>query len=90
MDQVARLLVFAGVFIALAGLILWGMSRLGFGRLPGDIVIDHATFKLVFPIRHVASAQPRAHRRPERRRTALALTLAPTRAHTGADDPLAP
>jgi hypothetical protein len=50
MEGVARLMVFAGIVIALAGLALWGAARLGLGRLPGDILIEGNNVRIVFPI----------------------------------------
>ncbi|HXK34713.1 MAG TPA: DUF2905 domain-containing protein [Dehalococcoidia bacterium] len=44
MDSVARLLVFAGLAVTLLGLVLLAASRLGPGRLPGDIVIERGNF----------------------------------------------
>lgn len=50
MDTLARTLVFAGVAVALFGLLLWGAARLGLGRLPGDIVIERENVRIFFPI----------------------------------------
>jgi hypothetical protein len=44
---VQRLLVVAGLLIAAVGL-LW-LSKLPFGRLPGDIVIDRPGLKIFAP-----------------------------------------
>ena len=43
-------LIFIGVSIILAGLFWPWLSKLPFGRLPGDIIIDKPGFKLFFPI----------------------------------------
>lgn len=46
----SRLLVAAGILLIAAGL-LWGpLTRLGLGRLPGDIVIERENFRLYIPV----------------------------------------
>ncbi len=46
----ARFLVLAGIVLIVAGL-LWGpLSRLGLGRLPGDIVIERETTTIYIPV----------------------------------------
>jgi len=45
-----KTLITLGVVIVLAGLLWPWLSKLPFGRLPGDIVIDKPGFKLFFPI----------------------------------------
>ncbi|WP_343081604.1 DUF2905 domain-containing protein [Ostreiculturibacter nitratireducens] len=46
----SRFLILLGLILILAGL-LWGpLSRLGLGRLPGDIVIERDNFRLYIPI----------------------------------------
>jgi len=46
----ARYLILAGIVLILVGL-LWGpLSRLGLGRLPGDIVIERESFTLYIPV----------------------------------------
>lgn len=45
-----RLLILAGLMLVVIGL-LWGpITRLGLGRLPGDIVIERENFRLYIPI----------------------------------------
>ena len=44
-----RLLIGLGVLITLAGLLWPLLSKLPFGRLPGDLVIDRPGFKLFAP-----------------------------------------
>jgi len=44
-----RLLITAGVLIALVGLLWPWVSNLPLGRLPGDIMIDRPGFKLFAP-----------------------------------------
>ena len=46
----ARYLILAGILLIALGL-LWGpLSRLGLGRLPGDIVIERESFTLYIPV----------------------------------------
>ena len=46
----ARYLILAGIVLIVIGL-LWGpLSRLGLGRLPGDIVIEREGFTLYIPV----------------------------------------
>ncbi len=45
-----KTLIFLGILLLLAGLCWPWLSKLPFGRLPGDIVIDKPGFKLFFPI----------------------------------------
>lgn len=45
-----RFLIIAGVALIVPGL-LWGpLSRLGLGRLPGDIVIERENLTLYIPV----------------------------------------
>lgn len=44
-----RLLITVGLLIALIGLLWPWASKLGFGRLPGDLIIDKPGFKLFAP-----------------------------------------
>jgi hypothetical protein len=44
------MLVYLGLSIAAAGLVLIAAQRLGLGRLPGDIVIKRKNFGFYFPI----------------------------------------
>jgi hypothetical protein len=45
-----RLLIFLGIALIVAGL-LWGpLTRLGLGRLPGDILIEREGFRLYIPV----------------------------------------
>ncbi len=46
----ARLLVVLGIILVLAGLAWPWLARLGLGRLPGDIVVQHGNFSFYFPI----------------------------------------
>ena len=45
-----RLLIVAGGVLLLAGLLWPWLSKLPFGRLPGDVVIDRPGLKLFIPI----------------------------------------
>jgi Protein of unknown function (DUF2905) len=46
----ARWLIILGVVLLLAGLLWPWLSKLGLGRLPGDIVIERENFRMYFPI----------------------------------------
>ena len=46
----ARYLILAGIMLIVIGL-LWGpLTRMGLGRLPGDIVIERESFTLYIPV----------------------------------------
>ena len=45
-----RTLIIMGVLLLIAGLTWPWLSKLPFGRLPGDIIIDRPDFKLYLPI----------------------------------------
>jgi len=45
-----KILITIGIIILLTGLFWPWLSKIPFGRLPGDIVIDKETFKLYIPI----------------------------------------
>lgn len=45
-----RLLIIAGVVLIVLGLLWPWLSKLGLGRLPGDIVIEREGFRLYLPI----------------------------------------
>lgn len=46
----ARWLIILGAVLVIAGLLWPWLSRLGIGRLPGDIVIERENFRLYLPI----------------------------------------
>jgi hypothetical protein len=46
---VQRVLIIAGLLIALAGVLWPWISQLPFGRLPGDVIVDRPGFKLFAP-----------------------------------------
>ena len=45
-----RWLIALGVLLVLVGLLWPWLSKLGFGRFPGDIVIERPGFHFYFPI----------------------------------------
>ncbi len=45
-----RLLIILGLLLLLAGLVWPWLSKLPFGRLPGDIVIERENFTVYFPL----------------------------------------
>ena len=46
----ARWLIILGVVLVVAGLLWPWLTRLGLGRLPGDIVIERESFRLYVPL----------------------------------------
>ena len=48
--QVSRLLITFGVVLVAVGLLWPLISKLGLGRLPGDIVIERENFRLYIPV----------------------------------------
>ncbi len=46
----ARILIGLGILLTLVGLTWPWLQRLGFFRLPGDIVIERGNFRFYFPI----------------------------------------
>jgi len=45
-----KTLILIGLVLVAAGLLWMGAERLGFGRLPGDIVIARGPVRFYFPI----------------------------------------
>ena len=50
MLNIGKWLVFMGLGIVVVGLLFWIGGRLGLGRLPGDLHVEGAKFKIYFPI----------------------------------------
>ncbi len=50
MNQLGKGLILLGVVLAVACVVLVVGSKLGLGRLPGDISIERPTFSFHFPI----------------------------------------
>jgi hypothetical protein len=51
MAPIGKSLVFAGIAIAVVGLVLWGFSSAPYvGKLPGDIYLRRGNFTFYFPI----------------------------------------
>ncbi|HEX6112788.1 MAG TPA: DUF2905 domain-containing protein [Geminicoccaceae bacterium] len=46
----ARWLIILGIVLLVAGLLWPWLSKLGLGRLPGDLVVERENFRLYFPI----------------------------------------
>lgn len=46
----SRSLIILGVVLIVLGLLWPWLARLGFGRLPGDIVIERENFRLYIPV----------------------------------------
>jgi hypothetical protein len=45
-----RLLIVLGILLLVAGVAWPWLSKLPFGRLPGDIIIERENFRLYFPL----------------------------------------
>ena len=50
MSNTQKILITAGIFIIIIGLTWPWISKIPFGKLPGDIVVDKPGFKFFFPI----------------------------------------
>ena len=50
MNDLGKLMIFAGVMLAAGGAVLLLIGRLPGGKLPGDIVIQRPGFTFVFPV----------------------------------------
>jgi Protein of unknown function (DUF2905) len=48
--SISRMLIVLGLIILLVGVTWPWLSRLGFGRLPGDIMIERENFHFYFPL----------------------------------------
>jgi hypothetical protein len=46
----ARLLIIIGLTLVVLGLLWPWLTKIGIGRLPGDILIDRGSFRLYLPI----------------------------------------
>lgn len=50
MDQFGKAILSIGVILMVVGLLMMLGSKLGIGKLPGDIFIEKGNFKFFFPI----------------------------------------
>ena len=50
MTNVGKLLIVAGLLVAVVGLVVWGLGRAGFRGLPGDIRYESGNVRFYFPI----------------------------------------
>ncbi len=48
--DIRRILIVAGIVLLVAGLLWPLITRLGLGRLPGDIVVERQNFRVYFPL----------------------------------------
>ena len=48
--DIRRILIVAGIVLLVAGLLWPLITRLGLGRLPGDIVIERQNVRFYFPL----------------------------------------
>lgn len=49
-DSFAKMLITTGAILVLIGILFYVGSRIGLGRLPGDIVYQKRNFTFYFPI----------------------------------------
>ncbi len=50
MQDLGRLLLVIGVFLAVLGIVLLVASRFGLGRLPGDLIISKGPVRIYIPL----------------------------------------
>jgi hypothetical protein len=50
MNDVGRLLIFAGLALAGIGVVVWLLGRAGFRGMPGDIRYESESVRIYFPI----------------------------------------
>ncbi len=50
MEQAGRLILILGAILAVVGLVVWALGKVGFKGLPGDIRVESESFKFYFPI----------------------------------------
>lgn len=50
MEQLGRWLFLLGSVVAVLGLVVWGIGKIGFKGLPGDIRYESEHFSFYFPI----------------------------------------
>lgn len=50
MTQAGRTILVAGLVLAAVGALIWGLGKLGFKGLPGDLKIDSGRMTIYFPI----------------------------------------
>jgi Protein of unknown function (DUF2905) len=48
--RMSRFLIILGIILVVVGVLWPWLSKVGIGRLPGDIVIERETFRLYFPL----------------------------------------
>lgn len=50
MQWMGKMIIIFGIVLVVVGVILYFGSRIGIGRLPGDIVVRRGNFTLYFPV----------------------------------------
>jgi len=50
MSSTQKILIAAGIIILVVGFLWPWISKIPFGKLPGDIFVDKPGFKFIFPI----------------------------------------
>ncbi|HEY3146378.1 MAG TPA: DUF2905 domain-containing protein [Dongiaceae bacterium] len=48
--RMGRFLIILGIVLVVVGVLWPWLSKVGIGRLPGDIVIERENFRLYFPL----------------------------------------
>ena len=49
LDPIGRLLIVAGIVLAIVGIVIVAAPAIGIGRLPGDIHIDRGSLQVFIP-----------------------------------------
>ncbi|MGA2914845.1 MAG: DUF2905 family protein [Sedimentisphaerales bacterium] len=49
-ESLAKILIFTGAILLIAGLAVFALGKIGFFRLPGDIEMGSKNWKIFFPI----------------------------------------
>ena len=50
MTNAGKLLIFVGLLVAFAGVVVWALGRAGFRGLPGDVRYESGNVRVYFPI----------------------------------------
>ncbi len=49
-ENLAKILIFTGAILLIAGLVVFALGKIGFFRLPGDIEMGGKNWRIFFPI----------------------------------------
>ena len=50
MSEIGRLMILAGIALIVLGVGLWGLGRIGFRGMPGDVRYESGNVRVYFPI----------------------------------------